>query len=141
MRKPYLIIHKRALSEDSWTYGDWRQYIARRDNGGLQCCRISILPLFATVIPAAFLLLVAMAVLIGNMSVANLNPLPVLIAFMVLGLGAALQFGDYRLAVPVGPVCFDGRRRFWHEEEAEDEGLHFDPAAYDSRRYRGADND
>ena len=29
---------------DSWTYGDWRQYVARRRDGSLQPCRVSGLP-------------------------------------------------------------------------------------------------
>ena len=40
----YLIIRRQALSQDSWTYGDWRQYVAFLDNDEAVCCRGSSLP-------------------------------------------------------------------------------------------------
>jgi hypothetical protein len=39
-----LIVRREALKEDSWTYGEWRQYIVFRDNGDACCVRLSTLP-------------------------------------------------------------------------------------------------
>lgn len=41
----YRWVHKDLMSEDSWTYGEWRQYICRLD-GFTQCGRLSALPFF-----------------------------------------------------------------------------------------------
>ncbi len=38
------ITHADSYNLDSWTYGDWRQYVATRSDGSLQPCRISGLP-------------------------------------------------------------------------------------------------
>lgn len=121
MRNNYIIIRKRALSVDSFRYTDQRQYIAKRDDGALQPCIHSLLPLFMSIIGMTFLALVAMAVLM--VPPANINqtttPIVLFIAFVMTGIGAGLLFGDYRLMYAVGPKCYDGRRRFWFEEEEE----------------------
>ena len=40
----YLIIKRDALKRDGWTYGDWAQYVAFRDDGTAACVRMSQLP-------------------------------------------------------------------------------------------------
>jgi hypothetical protein len=121
MRNNYLIIRKRALSLDSFRYTDQRQYIAKRDDGALQPCIHSMVPLFLSIIGVTFLSLVAMAVLMVPHD--NINhtttPIVLFIAFVMTGIGSGLLFGDYRLMYAVGPKCYDGRRRFWFEEEEE----------------------
>lgn len=57
----YLIIRRGALCEDSWTYGDWRQYIAFRDNGDACCVRMSVLPSILAMLGASLLAVVAVA--------------------------------------------------------------------------------
>lgn len=52
----YLIIKRRALFADGWTYGDWRQYVAWRDDGSACLVRMSNLPLFASLVGVFFLL-------------------------------------------------------------------------------------
>jgi hypothetical protein len=44
----------RDRGSDSWTYGDWRQYVCRRGDGALQRARVSALWFFATVLLPAF---------------------------------------------------------------------------------------
>jgi hypothetical protein len=122
MRNNYLIIRKRALSLDSFRYTDQRQYIAKRDDGALQPCIHSMVPLFLSIIGVTFLSLVAMAVLMvphDRINHTTTTPIVLFIAFVMTGIGSGLLFGDYRLMYAVGPKCYDGRRRFWFEEEEE----------------------
>lgn len=46
MRYPYFFARDDECWEDSWTYGDHRQYICNRSNGQTQCARFSGLPIF-----------------------------------------------------------------------------------------------
>jgi hypothetical protein len=39
-----LLIKRDSLSEDSWTYGDWRQYVAFLPGDRAVCCRVSGIP-------------------------------------------------------------------------------------------------
>jgi hypothetical protein len=121
MRNNYIIIRKRALSLDSFRYTDQRQYIAKRDDGALQPCIHSMVPLFLSIIGVTFLSLVAMAVLMvpHDRIDQTTTPMVLFIAFVMTGIGSGLLFGDYRLMYAVGPKCYDGRRRFWFEEEEE----------------------
>lgn len=40
------LIHRDKRWLDSWTYGDWRQWICEREEGSLQCARTVTGPLF-----------------------------------------------------------------------------------------------
>lgn len=46
MRDWLFITHADDYWLDGFTYGDWRQYVARRPDGSLQPCRVSDLPFF-----------------------------------------------------------------------------------------------
>jgi hypothetical protein len=121
MRNNYIIIRKRALSLDSFRYTDQRQYLAKRDDGAIQPCVHSLLPLFLSIIGVTLLSLVSMAVLMVPPEKINqtTTPMVLFISFVMTGIGAGLLFGDYRLMYAVGPKSYDGKRRFWFEEEEE----------------------
>lgn len=121
MRNNYIIIRKQALSLDSFRYTDQRQYIAKRDDGALQPCVHSLLPLFMSIIGMTFLALVTMAVLMVPLNQINQDRTGVVIflATFATGIGAGLLFGDHRLMYAVGPKSYDGKRHFWFEEEEE----------------------
>lgn len=134
MRKPTgffgrhmpVIIHKRALSTDSFTFGNWRQYIAARDDGSLQPVRMSQWPLVLLMIGLVLLELVAMAVFLTPAISTVPHPITnwgyvytmTMIGFISLGIALGLYFGEYKMVIPVGPKVYDGRRRFWSEETA-----------------------
>lgn len=118
------MIHRRALSLDSFTFGNFRQYIAKRDDGALQPVRLSQWPLVFLMIGLVLLELVAMCVFLTPALVDNPPPITnwgyvytlTAIGFFSLGLSFSVYFGPYRMVIPVGPKVYDGRRRFWSEE-------------------------
>lgn len=124
MRNNYFIIRKQALREDGWTYGDWRQYVANRDDGSVQCCKHSQLPLLPLIIGICLLEMVALAVFMTPVIQSHPAPLNLgyvytlsVVGFTLFGIGAGLYIGDYRLMYAVGPKSFDGKRHFWSEVE------------------------
>lgn len=109
--------------EDGWTYGDWRQYIARRPDGALQCCRVSGVPFFVAVLG---LVLVALAMTGGFVGLQDPDAVhwPRIIAMGALGTLALtvpllMHWHGICLMVSVGPRQYekDGhfRRIFNHE--------------------------
>jgi hypothetical protein len=117
-------IHKRALSEDSFTFGNWRQYIAKRDDGALQPVRKTMIPGVLVCIGLCLLELVGLAVFLTPVLVEHPRPITnwdyvytlTFLGFMCFGVGMGLIYGEYKMVVPVGPKVYDGRRRFWSEE-------------------------
>jgi hypothetical protein len=67
----YFLIHKRAIARDSWTGGDYTQYIADRDDGSLQPSRISMLPWLPLMIGLVLLELVACSVFLTPLLTMN----------------------------------------------------------------------
>lgn len=45
MRYPLFIVRRTDMWEDSWTYGDYKQFICNRPNGQTQCARYSGIPI------------------------------------------------------------------------------------------------
>ena len=41
MKSPYFWCHRSEMWQDSFTYGDWRQYICNRPGGQTQCAKVS----------------------------------------------------------------------------------------------------
>ena len=125
MRKLFLCRHC-DMWEDSWTYGDWRQYICRRPDGSLVPARHSTLPVLAA---GAGLALFALACLCSWTGAAHPEMEPrwgLLIAMGSVGAAlASLPLGQRLLGLAlmrrVGPASRrreDGSawRVFDHEE-------------------------
>lgn len=121
MTKKHFIVRRRDVWEDSWTYGDWRQYVCRRPDGALQCARPSAIPL---VFAIGSVVLSAMA----SMSAAFAEPGslagdyagPVVATAIASGLAPAALVAFLRkfaFMVAVGPRQYNGRRVFNHEVE------------------------
>lgn len=100
--------------EDGWTYGDWRQYIARRADGSLQPCRVSQVGvlMFALTMSIAGLALYIVAVVFAHDQSDRLNwaviismPIPALVLW-------AVHLSGYCLMAAVGPRSYDGWRHF-----------------------------
>lgn len=100
--------------EDGWTYGDWRQYIARRPDGALQPCKVSE---FMTVRDALCFFLIASALLAVAICLWN-DRIDLLIweniigALVIGGIGFVPRVRGYTLMAAVGPRSYDGWRHF-----------------------------
>lgn len=118
--KRFLIIHRdRAkLQRDSWTYGDWRQYVVFLDDGSAVSCRISGVP--ATLAMIGFIVLAIVAMLVWVMVA---TPLPVIwgrlffltsIGFALLGPWLVTWFTPWRIVIPVSePMKPDSDGSYW----------------------------
>ena len=113
MRYPYFFCGEEDMFRDSWTYGDWRQYICNRPGGQTQCARFSRIPAYGLLIGLVCLTLVGFAAFM------NWNDVPVrwsLVAMTaVVGCLAitpfvAGWFFQVYLMKAVGPMN-DGARR------------------------------
>lgn len=58
----YFLCKQNDFWQDSWTYGDWRQYMCRRKDGALQAAKLSALTTISAVIGFCIMVLCAMAV-------------------------------------------------------------------------------
>lgn len=110
--------HKRDRWTDSWTYGDWQQWICNRPGGETQCARGSNIPW------VSFLLGLAFAVMIG-LPMATWPPesivweraIPGLVVSVLMAVWpVALFFSPWVLMVPVGPMN-KGTRRVLHGDQ------------------------
>lgn len=120
MRNNYIIIRQRAImGQDSFTYGNWRQYIVKRDDGAIQPCKHSMLPFWAGLFGMVVLAIVAMVVFMIPPSLVKWPNLWVMtfIGFAAATTGLMLQFGTYRLMYAVGPKSYNGRRVLPFEEK------------------------
>jgi hypothetical protein len=116
----YFLIHKRAIARDSWTGGNYTQYIANRDDGSLQPCKGSMIPFVLLLIGLMLLELVAMAVFMPSpRPIANWEYVYTLtlIGFICFGVGLGLQFGNYRLMKAVQWRSYDGKRHPYYERQ------------------------
>jgi hypothetical protein len=100
----YLLSRRTALQRDSWTYGDWGQYLAFRDNGEACCVRHALLPIYCAI--AGLILLwfpaLAIACAVQGMAVSwNSIAGVAFAAFLLLGPEVVLSFTDWRLVVVV----------------------------------------
>lgn len=101
----YRIVKLADRMEDSWTYGDWTQFIIQRPDGKRQCARHSSIPWLMAVLGMLLLGFVALS------AVASLVAFPVmwdrvlkiLLVGLVLFIPLALEFATgRRLMVTVG---------------------------------------
>lgn len=120
MRYPYFIARRDQCHEDSWTYGDWRQYVCDRPGGQTRCAFISIIPFVILVLAFAF----------GGFGVLSMIYLPpdqiawgraipfaAICGVVFVGLSIAGVMG-YRLMKAVGPFN-DGSHRVLPGEEGK----------------------
>lgn len=118
-----ILIRKQALHKDSWTGGDYTQYIAHRDDGSLQPCKGSMIPLVLLMIGFVLLELVGLSVFLTPVMVDNAPPITnwnyvytlTLVGFMSFGVGAGLLVGEYRLMKAVQWRSYDGKRHSYYE--------------------------
>jgi hypothetical protein len=123
----YFLIHKRAIARDSWTGGDYTQYIADRDDGSRQPARISMLPWLPLGIGLVLLELVACAVFLTPLLQVHAPPITnwnyvytlTFIGFVSFGIGLGLLVGDYRLMKAVQWRSYDGKRHSYYEPKPE----------------------
>lgn len=132
----YILIRKQVLSRDSWTYGDYRQFIAERDDGSLQPCRSSKIPFHLTMFGFVLLMIVGMIFLnftLGDRIVNWGNAyIMTFIGFVSFGVGLGLEIGDYRLMKATGWRSYDGKRRHYFEEQPMDGQLGGQRGNYDN---------
>lgn len=119
MRDTLFIVHRSNLWEDSWTYGDWRQYMCKRADGALQCARVSGLPLIIGAL--AFLVFGSAVMAMVTMPSALIAweraiPAAVFGGLVLTGLIAG-RLNGFVLMRAVGPRQYNGRRIFNHEVE------------------------
>lgn len=118
MKKLMIIHRERAkLQRDSWTHGDWRQYVAFLDDGSAICCRISGLPATLAVAGFIILALAGMGFLTAGMGV------PVywwriyafaFVGFALLGPWLITWFTPWRMIVPVSEkMVADENGSYW----------------------------
>ena len=103
--KRYLIVRSECLCEDSCTYGDWRQYQCRRDNGETVLVRHSELTTIAFMFGVCLLAFVAMLVLAFRFEPGLSWPRLFGVACIGMALVAPVIVGrltDWRLVVIVG---------------------------------------
>lgn len=121
-KNEFMVIHKRAIrGRDSFTYGDYRQYLVDRDDGAIQPARYSGIPatmmLFGTL--GLFLPVTALMLILGGAPYESIAVGRVFVftavSLTLIAIGAALTFGPYRLLQATGPRCYDGRRMFYFE--------------------------
>jgi hypothetical protein len=123
----YFLIHKRAITRDSWTGGDYTQYIADRDDGSLQPSRVSMLPWLPLLTGLVLLELVACSVFLTPLLTPKALPITnwtyvytlTVIGFVSFGIGLGLLVGDYRLMKAVQWRSYDGKRHPYYEPQPE----------------------
>lgn len=118
----YFIAKGGDIREDSWTYGDWRQYVCTRRDGALQCARISGFQTFIW-LGAMFIGMLAatVAYVAWNVqeSLVFWNRVYAMLgvsAFLLLGCVFFLR-GGYYLMHAVGPRQYGDRRILPGEED------------------------
>lgn len=102
----YLIIKRTALKEDGWAYGDWRQYVAFRDDGSAACVRMSSLPatlglvgLFVAMCLSVAMLTWPPGTIAWGRAWASLS-----LALSMVGVWSLFTMTQWRLVVIVGKV-------------------------------------
>lgn len=119
----YFVCPRADMREDSWTYGDWRQYLCTHEDGSVQCAKISDLPFMLGILGLIPLFLGLLGVYIGFYDFDAVK-WPWVLGFLAVGLLVewlvlAFHMARLHLMVPVGPKQYDGKRVFWHELEEE----------------------
>ena len=104
--------------EDGWTYGDWRQYIARRPDGALQPCRVSGLPVFLMLL-GGFAMFPLMATIFAVLSGVPTDDFVWFRIGVATGVGVTLMLPSiilsmtrWRLMTAVAPRSYNGERHF-----------------------------
>jgi hypothetical protein len=107
----YFFCHYDQMWEDSWTYGDWKQYICNRGTE-TQCARGSRLPFFLMSMGLTFIATVLLAILFyGADGVRWDRAIPTLAIGILLVLPITYEFFTGRfLMVAVGPMNKGARR-------------------------------
>lgn len=110
-----LLFITRDFWKDGWTYGDWRQYIARRRDGALQPCRASGIPIFMMLFGGFGLFPALMGVVF---TLQGIQPIWERIATitgisaLVFATGLFLCLSPWTLMTAVGPRSYNGQRHF-----------------------------
>ena len=114
--REHFVVRRSDCWEDSWTYGDWRQYICRRPNGALQCAKPSILPLVVTGLALSVLAMAVMGmVMLPPEKVAWERAIPAAVVSALVLILMWFAGRNIILMRAVGPRQYNGRRVFNHE--------------------------
>jgi hypothetical protein len=92
MRYPYFIARRGQCWQDSWTYGDWCQYLCNRPGGQTQCAKVSAIPHVLMELGCVFLALGLVPALVGTLTGATV--LWIRVGFLI-GSGLALLLGPF----------------------------------------------
>ena len=113
MLRDYLFLSKDHW-EDRWTYGDWRQFVARRPDGALQPSKHSGAGILFSLIGFAFLALtVGITVTAFWIGEADQVRWPGVVIFFFVGLLPFIpQMLGYSLMTAVASRSYDGLRHF-----------------------------
>lgn len=116
--KPRFFVRRKGLVEDSWTYGDYRQYLHTHRDGSISCVRLSRIPSIAAVVGWAMAVILMPILLIAwHMS---LKPIWSNVGWWLVASAILISFAllciPFPLVVAVGPRQRGNYRRFWEEE-------------------------
>ncbi|MGN6819444.1 MAG: hypothetical protein ACTHJR_12310 [Sphingomonas sp.] len=101
----HFFVHTRDMWQDSWTYGDWRQYLCKRGET-TQCAKFSAIPFAITTIASCWLIMMAVLLTFYPHDVLNMTNIIAtmsLAGFIVIA-NFLLYVTDYNLMVAVGPL-------------------------------------
>jgi len=110
----FFLCHKNDMWLDTWTYGDWRQYICWRPNQQTQCARIAILPYMLSMMAVFFLIC---SIFLMIFSPPELIAWKQTVLFVVINLIIAastfiVNFLGWNIMMAVGPLQQNGVREF-----------------------------
>jgi hypothetical protein len=112
----YFICKCDDMWTDSWTYGDWRQYVCKRPDGALQCARPSSIPSISFMMGVALLSMTAIAAALTIWAGVAIYWERAMVATVLAGaLTSPMLLKRHRLMLSVGPKQYDGVRVFEHE--------------------------
>lgn len=93
------ICHDDNMWEDSWTYGDWHQYLCKLPDSSIVCAKLSAIPVVGMVLGVCLTLLGAY---LGNLVMS--------VGILFIAPFIWLALSSYNLMVVVGPKQTNGMR-------------------------------
>jgi hypothetical protein len=117
MMRP-LIVRKSCLQEDSWTHGNWKQYIAFIDDDTVVVCRRAVMPVVVGLLGLAVLTLALMVAVTTPFELVHWDRLfsVAVGAFFFMAPAIIELFTDWRWMVPVArPMKRHADGSFWRD--------------------------
>lgn len=113
--KPRFFIDDEKMWKDSWTYGDWRQYIVEHKDGSAQCVRLSRIPFLITAL--AFFIFIFLCFMLIYLPLNSRIGMGLIVCWAILSAMGMIRIKRKNFVVAVGPRMTEGKRLFWDEVE------------------------